>query len=422
MTRKLISAMLAVLILTSVLSVAALAEDSSQTFEFALSSDSKTSVTLSKGETVTVQFTLKNAGANGSYPLYAMQNEITYDGSVFELVQGSIALSDEAVQYLPTISLANNTGIRDAEGTSLKRVLFSWYSQKLNGDEVPSSLYIGSFKLKALKSGTGTIENANNFVTTQDGQDHYASTETALAFTVKGTDTSGGGAGGGGGGGGAQEPPASTAPTPNTTAKLIGSADGLIPDSAVSQTQRFRDVGTDHWAYNYVEYLSAMGYVNGKQEGLFFPSDSITRAEFVTILARMSGEPLPDVTVSLWTDVPVSAYYASSVAWAAEAGITLGTGDAEFSPNRSITRQEICAMIVRFASYLGYGFAELSPAQSFSDDAEIALWAKPSVLTLQKANLISGFSDSSFSPNSPASRAQAAKILSLIHFNINYDT
>ncbi|MDR3148713.1 MAG: S-layer homology domain-containing protein [Oscillospiraceae bacterium] len=418
MTRKLISALLAVLILTSVLSVAALAEDKSRTFEFVLSSGGETEVTAEQGAVITVQFTLKNTGAEGNYRLYAVQNEITYDGSVFELVQGSIELSDDAVQYLTGVSVEYNTGTRDVEGTNLKRVLFSWYSQKLNGDEVPASLYIGSFKLKALKAGTGTIENANNFVTTQDGQEHYASTETALTFTVKGADTSGGGSGGGGGGG-AQEPPASTVPLPDTAVKLIGSADGLIPDSAVSQTQRFRDIGTDHWAYNYIEYLSAMGYVNGKQEGLFFPSDSITRAEFVTILARMSGEHIPDVTVSLWTDVPAGAYYASSVAWAAEAGITLGTGDAEFSPNRSITRQEICAMIVRFASYLGYGFAELSPAQSFSDDSEIALWAKPSVLTLQKANLISGFSDSSFSPNSPASRAQSAKILSLLDFSIS---
>lgn len=210
------------------------------------------------------------------------------------------------------------------------------------------------------------------------------------------------GTGGGGGGGGSSAP-----------VQEISIEDAETP-LADRQTARFDDVPVGHWAFNFVEYLAELGFVNGKTATMYYPSDNITRGEFVTILARMSGE---DITggATPFTDVDSGMYYARAVAWAYENGIVLGTSATTFSPNERVTRQDIAVMIVRYATYRGYGFAASVDAIDFTDKADIAEYAAPAVTSMQRANVIGGYADGSFAPRGNATRAEAAKMLALVH-------
>ena len=201
--------------------------------------------------------------------------------------------------------------------------------------------------------------------------------------------------------------------TDNETAQEI-----IIDDEEIAlaapDIPRFEDVQADHWAYLFVEYLAGLGFVNGKTNTLFYPGDSITRAEFVTILARMSGENLP-AAGGKFKDVSEGAYYAQAVAWAVSAGITKGTSETTFSPNSLITREQIATMIARYATYKGYSFGVVNTARAFTDQNRISEYARESVLAMQQANIISGYNDGSFKPASNATRAESSKILALIH-------
>ena len=183
---------------------------------------------------------------------------------------------------------------------------------------------------------------------------------------------------------------------------------------AAPEIPRFSDVGAGHWAYIFVEYLAELKFVNGKTDTTYAPSDTITRGEFITILARMSGESLPEYS-GQFTDVAASAFYAQPVAWGFASGIVKGTSDTTFSPNNKISRQDIAAMISRYAEYKDYTFSEVNEAIEFTDAASIAVYAADAVSAMQRASIINGYDDGSFRPRGNATRAESAKMLALVH-------
>ena len=144
----------------------------------------------------------------------------------------------------------------------------------------------------------------------------------------------------------------------------------------------------------YVEMPSCRDFAKGKSTTLFALNDPITRAEFITILARMSDEDLP-IYEGPFTDVKADAYYAGAVAWGIEAEITKGTSDTTFTPNRSINRQEIATLLGRYLSYKQVTLIEYNQPQSFSDGQQIADYAMDFVSTMQKADIINGYPDGS---------------------------
>ena len=212
---------------------------------------------------------------------------------------------------------------------------------------------------------------------------------------------------------------------PSNPGSPTGTGGGALPVNEISieddetpltapDVPRFDDVGKTHWAYPHIEYLAELGFVNGKTENMFYPGDSITRAEFVTILARMSGEPLPEYD-GTFTDVSGSAYYAQAVAWARKSGVTLGTSPTTFSPDHKITRQDIAVMIVRYTAYKGYVFAQANAPATFTDANSISDYASDAVLKMQRAGVINGYEDGRFGPLGNATRAEASKMLALVH-------
>ena len=150
------------------------------------------------------------------------------------------------------------------------------------------------------------------------------------------------------------------------------------------------------------------GIVSGVTATTFEPDRSITRAEFATLVAKAlkleGGE-------AEFADVAESDWFASFVGAAAKAGIIVGS-DGNFRPNDTITRQEMAVIIVKAYEYLEKSAEEAE--LTFSDNGEIADWAKTYVAKAVGAGLISGMGDNMFAPDASATRAQAASVISRI--------
>ncbi|MEA4813291.1 MAG: S-layer homology domain-containing protein [Oscillospiraceae bacterium] len=168
------------------------------------------------------------------------------------------------------------------------------------------------------------------------------------------------------------------------------------------------------WYEDYVYFLAAREIINGTGNGKFSPDENITRAQFLTILANLSGDDLSGYTTSSFADVRPSDWYFKAVQWAYEKGIASGA-DGKFNPNDIITRQDIAVMIARYAEKeANYTLPETNGTVAFKDNAKIASYASDAVTAMQRAGLISGNSDGSFAPTASATRAQAAKVIALL--------
>lgn len=167
------------------------------------------------------------------------------------------------------------------------------------------------------------------------------------------------------------------------------------------------------WYAENVNFLAARGILNGSN-GKFNPSSDITRAEFVTILANLSGADLSTYTGSSFTDVDEAQWFSGAVQWAYENGIATGT-NGKFNPNANMTRQDMAVMIARYAEKTAnYTLPETKEAILFTDSTEIASYASDAVASMQQADIISGNADGSFAPADNANRAQAAKMIALL--------
>jgi hypothetical protein len=148
------------------------------------------------------------------------------------------------------------------------------------------------------------------------------------------------------------------------------------------------------------------------------PDALVDRGMFVTALGRMAMIDASQYTDTPFDDVTQGLYCAPYAAWAAENGIAKGVGDGVFEPMRRITRQEMATML---SGYIAFAEIELDRgnAASFTDEAEIAGWAKDGVYALAGAGLLNGVGDGAYAPARTATRAEAAALLA--RFMQRYD-
>ena len=172
----------------------------------------------------------------------------------------------------------------------------------------------------------------------------------------------------------------------------------------------FSDVREGDWYYPYITDLTDRGIINGRPDGSFAPGASLTRAEFVKMLALASGDDLPDGKTG-FEDVSESAWYAPYIAWAENRGVVLGHNGI-FDHSGSISRQDMAVILVRYAESAGIELPRTEPAPSYADAPDIADYAAEAVYFLQKAGIMSGNTACEFRPKEPATRAEAAKIIS----------
>ena len=177
--------------------------------------------------------------------------------------------------------------------------------------------------------------------------------------------------------------------------------------------KEFTDVNLDAWYHEYTDYVLIHGLMKGMGGTEFAPNDNLTRAMMVTTLYRLAGAPEVETTSS-FTDVAEDQWYADAVAWAAENGIVLGISETVFAPNQNITREQAATILYRYVTK----HLEVEPvdgaALSYTDAAQIADYAKDAVAWATAEGIFEGFPGGSFQPRGTLTRAQMAKLLTVL--------
>ena len=172
----------------------------------------------------------------------------------------------------------------------------------------------------------------------------------------------------------------------------------------------FADVSGSDWFYNDVRYVYEKGIMDGTGIDRFSPNAPLTRAMIVTILYRMAGSPSVSGS-SDFTDVAASKWFAKAVAWAAANGIVNGYGSGLFGPNDPVTREQLAAILYRYAVYGGMTAVTLEEnLGSFADTAQLSAYAIQAMNWAVGQGLING-SGSNLVPKAQATRAQVAAII-----------
>ncbi len=191
-----------------------------------------------------------------------------------------------------------------------------------------------------------------------------------------------------------------------------GKVNGSTSNNSNTNTGSIQFSDVNGWEKEYVYYLAERKILNGKADGQFKPADNITRAEFVKILAAVSGQDVSKSTGTSFSDVNAASWYAPYVEWAYKNGIVKGS-NGNFKPSANITRQDMAVMIENFSKYMNKTVPSMEAGKTFADDSRIASYAKDAVASLQKAGIISGDVNGKFLPQSSATRAQAAKMITV---------
>ncbi len=245
----------------------------------------------------------------------------------------------------------------------------------------------------------------------------------------------------------------------------------LTPAYAMSAGD-FQDVRSSDWYYGAVDFAVSRGLFTGTSSTSFSPNGQMTRGMFITVLGRYAGVNASawlsgtvtgsgvnlrsgpgtdsgiittmaqgtDVTIlgksggwyqvrtaagtgyvsgdymkpdrHSFSDVGYGQYYAGYAVWAYEKGIVNGDGSSDkFSPNSSITREQMCTMLSRFASVMGTSLAQSQSASSFVDGGSISSWAADSVSAMQRSGVVQGDGNGAFRPRGTATRAETATML-----------
>ena len=183
--------------------------------------------------------------------------------------------------------------------------------------------------------------------------------------------------------------------------------------AAASDGLPFDDVSDGAWYFDAVREVYCAGLMFGRTDTQFAPQGELTRAELVTVLYRMSASDSTD-TSSRFSDVRKTDWFAVYVAWGAASGLVDGYSDGTFGPNRAISRQEMAVLFHRYLAYIGISVPESDDASLFTDGDTIASWSRSSISAMRHEGLLLGDSNGNFNPESTATRAEIATLLSRV--------
>lgn len=180
------------------------------------------------------------------------------------------------------------------------------------------------------------------------------------------------------------------------------------PDEPEAPVNPFDDVAPTDPFYADVLFCLERSLMLGVSDTAFEPYSGTTRAMLVTVLWRMEGSPVTE-DANRFDDVADGQWYTDAVRWASANGIVLGYGDGRFGPDDSITREQLAAILARYAKYAGITLSE--DAVVFEDDAELSDWARADVSRLCASGILRADHDTYFAPQSDALRHQIASAL-----------
>ena len=172
----------------------------------------------------------------------------------------------------------------------------------------------------------------------------------------------------------------------------------------------FTDVKEGDWFYEEVLYAYENGLMNGVGDNRFAPNSATTRAQLVTILYRMEGQPAVSGDLP-FTDVESGTWYTDAILWAAQNGIVNGVNDTEFAPGNDLTREQLVTILYRYAESKGYDVSASADLAGYPDGEEIQAYAREAMAWAVAENIIQGMEDDTLKPAGNASRAQIATIL-----------
>ena len=193
------------------------------------------------------------------------------------------------------------------------------------------------------------------------------------------------------------------------------------PGSAVTITVTFRpvesepealpftDVSESEWYYEAVRYVWSHGLMDGVGEGVFAPEADTSRAMVVTVLWRLEGQPESAYEMG-YTDVEGGTWYTEAVRWATEQGIVDGYENGAFRPDGAMTREEVAAVLYRYAAYKRYSTSDQGDMGQFDDQEDISAWARDYMVWAVGSGLMEG-SGTRIDPQDSAIRAQTAAVL-----------
>ena len=174
-------------------------------------------------------------------------------------------------------------------------------------------------------------------------------------------------------------------------------------------TEPFVDVNEGDWFYDAVVYAYQNELMDGVGGNRFAPNSETTRAQLVTILYRLEGQPAVSGDLP-FTDVETGTWYTNAVLWAAQNGIVNGVTDTTFAPGDEITRQQLVTILYRYAEAKGYDVSASADLSGYPDAGQVQDYAQPAMAWAVAENIIQGM-DGNLNPAGNASRAQIATIL-----------
>lgn len=165
-----------------------------------------------------------------------------------------------------------------------------------------------------------------------------------------------------------------------------------------------------HWAEEAINFVVERGLFNGTSATTFEPDTAMNRAMLVTVIWRLEGEPEAEKNSS-FTDIDNNDYYAKAVAWATANGIVNGYSNTEFAPNDMVSREQLAAILYRYAKFKGFDVSATAELNAFSDYNQISDYAVDSIQWACGANIINGRSADTLAPSGDSTRAEVATML-----------
>ena len=172
---------------------------------------------------------------------------------------------------------------------------------------------------------------------------------------------------------------------------------------------KFNDVSANDWFASAVDYVTGKGMMNGTADNTFSPKANTTRGMVVTVLYRLENQP--STSAASFTDVASGAYYANAVAWANANGIVSGYGSGKFGPNDKVTREQLAAILYRYAQYKKYNVSGAKSLDGYTDAQSVSSYAVPALQWANAAGVVTGKSGSKLDPKGNATRAEVAAML-----------
>lgn len=202
------------------------------------------------------------------------------------------------------------------------------------------------------------------------------------------------------------------------TATFYGAYNGVF--TAVRSNRTFGDI-QGYWAQSDIERMANKLIVNGSADGTFDPNRTVTRAEFVAMVVRALGLA-EKPQFSSYSDVgPNEVWYAGAIGAASAAGLIEGYADGSFRPDAVVTREQVAVILVRAVRYAGeLPRQDTSGLELFTDHAQVSDWAKGSASELLAAGMIEGVGNAAFAPQAYATRAQSTVLLNRMLHYLNF--